>query len=755
MIKAVIFDMFETLVTHYRSPQYFGEDIAKDLGLTEERFREIWDQSEHDRSVGLRTFEDVITEIMKKNGVYSEALLTKVLNRRTATKVEVFMHLHDEILPMLEELRRRDIKIGLISNCFSEEVFAIRRSVLYPYFDASMLSFEQGIMKPEKEIFIRCMKRLQVSPEECLYVGDGGSRELEAATEVGMKALQATWYFEDNKRGNPKRNPKFAALNSPMELIRHLIFFSVLFGTREPLRFREVVGDDMAFDLRMRIRGSVGVYGFDVERFFGEEDISQKIREVLPNILQAGLTNWTEEKSILQSDLNAAFYTMIEKGLSDIGIKVKTESVYWQLTEDSQELYKTAISHLPQNNTSHTQVNEQETKKPLESQAKKEGLRFLFASDSFKGSLSSKETAELLAKAAREVFGQVECISIPVADGGEGTVDALLSAVGGEKVFVNVHGPRMESIQASYGKLDDKRAVIEMAAASGLTLVPDDKRDPFVTTTYGTGELLRDALNRGFQEIYVTIGGSATNDGGMGCGRALGIRFLDADGRELEGVGRDLEKVRRIDVLGLDPRIKQVKLTVMCDVTNPLCGENGATRTFAPQKGATPEMVATLERGMQNFRDVIKKQFGKDPDQLLGAGAAGGLGALLLILFGGEMRSGIETVLDLSDFDQKLQGVDLVITGEGRTDWQSACGKVLQGVGERAKKAGVPVIALSGSLGPGYEKIYEHGITSVMTTVNGPMSLEEALENARELYEQAAIRMFRMLQAGSALGKPL
>lgn len=752
MIRAVIFDMFETLVTHYRSPQYFGEDISKDLGITEERFREIWDPSEHDRSIGLRTLEDVITEIMKKNGIYSEALLTKVLNRRTATKVEVFMHLHDEILPMLEELKRRDVRIGLISNCFSEEVFAIRGSILYPYFDASMLSFEQGIMKPDKEIFYRCMKRLQVSPEECLYVGDGGSRELETATEVGMKALQATWYFEDNKRGNPKRNPKFAALNSPMELLQHLIFFSVLFGTREPLRFREAVGDGMAFDLRMRIRGSVGVYGFDAERFFGEEDISQKIREVLPGILQRNLTNWPEEKSILQSDLNALLYSMIEKGLSDIGIRVKAESVYWQLTEDSQELYKTAISQLTQSRSVQIRERDQAAGQSTEAPGtREEGLRFVFASDSFKGSLTSGETAELLTKAAQEVFGNVECIGLPVADGGEGTVDALLSAVGGEKIFVDVHGPGMESIRAYYGKLDERKAVIEMAAASGLTLVPDDKRDPSVTSTYGTGELLRDALNRGFEEIYVTIGGSATNDGGMGCGRALGIRFLDADGRELEGIGRDLEKVRSIDILGLDPRIKKVKLTVMCDVTNPLCGENGATRTFAPQKGASPEMVAALERGMQNYRDVIRGKFGKDPDQISGTGAAGGLGALLLIFFGGEMRSGIETVLDLNGFDQVLRGADLVITGEGRTDGQSACGKVLQGVGERAKKAGVPVIALSGSLGPGYDKIYEHGIVSVMTTVNGPMTLKDAMDNAKELYYQTAVRMFRVIQLGITL----
>ena len=732
MIKAVIFDMFETLVTLYRSPHYFGEDIAKDLGLTEKTFREIWDQSEQDRSIGLRSLEDVITEIMKKNGVYSEALLAKVLSRRTASKVDVFLHLHEEILPLLEELKRRDIKIGLISNCFSEEVFAIRGSVLYPYFDACMLSYEQGIMKPAKEIFVRCMKRLEVSPDECLYVGDGGSRELEAATEVGMKALQATWYFEDNKRGNPTRNPLFPALNSPMEIFRYLSFFSVLFGTREPLSFREVVRDDISFDLRMGIRGSVSVYGFDAERFYGKDDITQKIKEVLPSILQAGLSNWSGDKSILQSNLDTVLRSMIEKGLADIGIKVMTESVNWQLTEDSQELYKTAVGHLAQ---------------------EKPSQKFIFASDSFKGSLSSSEAAELLTKAAKEVFEEVECVGISVADGGEGTVDALLSAVGGEKVFVNVHGPRMESISAYYGKLDDKKAVIEMAAASGLTLVPKDKRDPSVTTTYGTGELLRDALNKGFEEIYVTIGGSATNDGGMGCGRALGIRFLDADGRELEGAGKDLEKVRSIDVHGLDQRIKKVKLTVMCDVTNPLCGENGATCTFGPQKGAAPEMVEALERGMQNFRDVLKKQFGKDPDQLPGTGAAGGLGALLLILLGGEMRSGIDTVLDLNGFDRELESAALVVTGEGRTDWQSACGKVLQGVGERAMKAGVPVIALSGSIGPGYEKVFEHGITSVMTTVNGPMSLEDAIKNAKELYYQAAIRMFRMIQAGTTMKK--
>ena len=746
MIKAVIFDMFETLVTHYRSPLYFGEAVAKDLGLSETRFRQIWDQSERDRSLGLRTFEDVIEEIMEKNGIYSEAILKKVVSKRSSTKVEIFSHLHEEIIPMLEELKRRNLKIGLISNCFLEEVFAIRGSILYPYFDVSMLSSEQGIMKPDKEIFSRCMKGLNVSAEECLYVGDGGSRELETATEMGMKALQATWYFADNKRDQRTRNLQFAELRSPMEIFRYLKFFSVLFGTREPLRFREYVRDEMDITLKMQIRGSVGVYAFDAEEYFGEEDISLVIKEKVPQIIQGRFDNWAEEKSILQSDADAVVRSMVEKGLADVGIMVTTEMIHCQLTEESQGIYDKAKRSVKKQSAEAQNTVKQE---------KSGVLRILFASDSFKGSLTSGETAELLTKAAREVFESVECTGIPVADGGEGTVDALLSALGGEKIFLNVHGPLMENVGASYGKLDEKRAAIEMAAASGLTLVPKEKRDPSLTTTYGTGELLRDALNKGFEEIYVCIGGSATNDGGMGCGRALGIRFLDADGRELEGIGRDLERVRSIAVLGLDPRIKKVKLTITCDVTNPLCGESGATRTFAQQKGATPQMTEDLERGMQNYRDVIKKQFGVDPDQIPGAGAAGGLGALLLILLGGEMRSGIETVLDLNNFDGLLQGTDFVITGEGRTDWQSACGKVLQGVGERAKKAGVPVIALSGSLGPGYEKVYEHGIISVMTTVDGPMTLEEALENAKELYYQAAIRTFRMIRAGMTMGKTL
>ena len=378
-------------------------------------------------------------------------------------------------------------------------------------------------------------------------------------------------------------------------------------------------------------------------------------------------------------------------------------------------------------------------------------MRLLFASDSFKGTLSSQRTAQLLEQAARKVFGDVEASSVPVADGGEGTTEAVVSALSGSWMEAEVHGPLMELVKASYGKLDDKRAVIEMAAASGLPMVPADKRNPLYTTSYGTGELIRHALDQGFRDISIAIGGSATNDGGMGCARALGVRFLDKDGKELAGAGEDLEKVSSIDMSGLDPRVKETTFTIMCDVTNPLCGKDGATYTFGAQKGATPEIADRLEKGMCNYRDVIRAKFDIDPDQIRGAGAAGGLGTALLVYLGGEMKSGIDTVLDLIDFNGRLEGVDLVVTGEGRTDWQSCFGKVMQGVGERSAAKGIPAVGLCGSLGRDAMQITEHGIVSLMTTVDAPMPLEEALDKAEELYSLGAERMFRFIKAGMTI----
>jgi len=372
-------------------------------------------------------------------------------------------------------------------------------------------------------------------------------------------------------------------------------------------------------------------------------------------------------------------------------------------------------------------------------------MKLIFASDSFKGSLSSEKIAGLLTKAAHEVFGECECVGIPVADGGEGTVDAVTSALNGEKVTAAVHDPLMRKKSAGYCVIGGN-AVIEMAAASGLDLVPESLRDPLNTTTFGTGELIADALERGCRELYIAIGGSATNDGGMGCMRALGARFLDRNGAELSGLGRELADVDEIDLGGMDQRLSKVKITVLCDVKNPLCGINGATYTYAAQKGATPEMAERLESGMQNYRDVIRSQFGIDCDIIEGAGAAGGLGAALKVFLNAGMRSGAETVLKLIGFDEMLVGADLVVTGEGRADSQSCCGKLMQSVALHAREKGVPVIGLCGSLGEGAEQLYDHGVTALYSLVDENTSVQAAMENAEQVYFEAAVNMFRTVK---------
>ena len=292
-----------------------------------------------------------------------------------------------------------------------------------------------------------------------------------------------------------------------------------------------------------------------------------------------------------------------------------------------------------------------------------------------------------------------------------------------------------------------------MAAASGLPLVPKEKKDPRYTTSYGTGEMIADALKRGYRDISIAIGGSATNDGGIGCIRALGGKFLDDCDQELKGCGEDLIKIRKIDLTELNPLVKECKFTVMCDVTNPLCGKDGATYTFGGQKGATPEIQKELEEGMCNYRDIIKQQFNLDMDTIPGAGAAGGLGTALMVFLNGTLKSGIETVLDLVDFDEHLKDVDIVVTGEGATDWQSVFGKVMQGVGVHCKVHHIPAVAIVGSMGKGAEDIYAYGIESIITTVNGIMPLSDALEHAEDLYLGAARRLFKLLKAGMQISK--
>lgn len=375
-------------------------------------------------------------------------------------------------------------------------------------------------------------------------------------------------------------------------------------------------------------------------------------------------------------------------------------------------------------------------------------MKFLFASDSFKGTLSSEQIIHILTDAANEIFPGCETLGVPIADGGEGTADAVIAVTKGDKLEVKVHGPLMEETVASYGVFGKDSAIIEMAAASGLPMVPVEKRNPLHTTTYGTGELIKSALDAGYRKLSIAIGGSATNDGGMGAMRALGVKFLDADGKELAGVGADLIRVADVDVTGMHPAISEAEITVMCDVNNPLTGPSGATYTFGKQKGGTPEILDELEKGMEQYASVLLDKFGVDVNQIAGSGAAGGLGAALCVFLKATMKSGIETVLDLIDFDHLLDGVDVVITGEGRIDWQSAFGKVPSGVGMRCKAKEIPAVAIVGGMGDGADKIYEFGVDSIMTTINGAMPIEEALERAEELYANAARRMFRLIKVG-------
>ena len=375
-------------------------------------------------------------------------------------------------------------------------------------------------------------------------------------------------------------------------------------------------------------------------------------------------------------------------------------------------------------------------------------MKLLFASDSFKGTLSSEQIIRLLTDSANRIFPGCETVGVPIADGGEGTVDAVIAVTNGSLRTVKVHGPLMEETDASYGVFHGDSAIIEMAAASGLPMVPAQKRNPLHTTTYGTGELIKDALDNGYRRLSIAIGGSATNDGGMGAMRALGVKFLDQDGNELSGTGADLGKVADIDVSSLHPAVKDAAITVMCDVNNPMTGPDGATYTFGKQKGGTPEILDELEAGMKQYAAVMRDKLGLDVENLAGAGAAGGLGAALCGYLHAELKSGIETVLDLIDFDGLLEGTDLVVTGEGRIDWQSAFGKVPSGVGMRCKAKHIPAVAIVGGMGNGAEKIYEFGVDSMIPTINGAMDIEEALDRAEELYVSAADRTFRMIRAG-------
>ncbi|WP_417344600.1 glycerate kinase [Ferrimonas sp.] len=360
-------------------------------------------------------------------------------------------------------------------------------------------------------------------------------------------------------------------------------------------------------------------------------------------------------------------------------------------------------------------------------------MKIVIAPDSFKESLTAMEAASAIEAGWHQVDADAEMVKLPMADGGEGTVQALLDATKGDRVSLDVTAPLGNRVQADFGLLGDgTTAVVEMAQASGLHLVPREARNPLLTSTFGTGELILAALDQGVAKIIIGIGGSATNDGGAGMMQALGARLLDENGVALPAGGGALDKLASLDLSGLDPRLSQVSLEVACDVDNPLCGPKGASAVFGPQKGASEAMVAHLDANLGHYARVIAQQHGVDVADIPGAGAAGGLGAALAGLLKAHLKPGIEIVMEAVGLEQALQGADLVITGEGCIDGQSVHGKTPVGVARLAKRAGVPVVALAGSLGPGCELVHREGIGALFSVVPGVTTLEHALATGAE-----------------------
>jgi glycerate kinase len=353
-------------------------------------------------------------------------------------------------------------------------------------------------------------------------------------------------------------------------------------------------------------------------------------------------------------------------------------------------------------------------------------LKIIIVPDSFKGTMSSIEFCELASRSIRRADPGAAIVSIPVADGGEGTVESFLAALGGHREQLQVTGPLWEKTESFYGLLEDGTAVVEMAAAAGLPMVKG-RENPLIATTYGVGELIADALPK-CKRLVIGLGGSATNDGGCGLAAALGVKFFDRQGKEFIPTGGTLSEISRISGRA---DMKNIPVTIMCDVDNPLCGPNGAACVFGPQKGASPADVKLLDEGLKHLASVISRDLGADIAEIPGSGAAGGMGGGLYAFLGGELKMGIETVLDVADFDSLLEGADLVITGEGRIDGQSARGKVVCGVAKRAGKQNIPVIAIVGDVGKGAEQLYSQGLTSIFSINRVSVPLCEARPRSR------------------------
>lgn len=360
-------------------------------------------------------------------------------------------------------------------------------------------------------------------------------------------------------------------------------------------------------------------------------------------------------------------------------------------------------------------------------------MKIIIAPDSFKESLTSLEVAKIIETAFKKAYPNAHFIKIPIADGGEGTVKALVQATNGKVADAYVTDPLGNKIKSFYGICGDtKTAVIEMASSSGLALVPTRKRNPLITTSYGTGELIKKALDDGYRKFIIGIGGSATNDAGAGMLQALGVKLLDESQKEIGFGGASLLELANIDTSLIDSRIINSQIEVACDVTNPLTGPNGASAVFGPQKGATPQMVKTLDKCLKNFATIVKKEFGQDINKEIGAGAAGGMGGSLKLFLNASLRPGIEIIMEQTKFKEIIKSANLVITGEGKMDKQSIYGKAPIGIAKIAHENKIPTIAIVGSTGEDAQIVREHGIKSYFSIINSPCTLREALKNTKE-----------------------
>ena len=373
-------------------------------------------------------------------------------------------------------------------------------------------------------------------------------------------------------------------------------------------------------------------------------------------------------------------------------------------------------------------------------------IKFLLAPDSFKGSMTAQQVCNAMERGIKIVLPDAECIKVPMADGGEGTVQSLVDATGGSLYEAEVTGPLGKPVMAQYGIMGDgKTAAIEMASASGIHHVNMQTRNPLITTTYGTGELVKVCTDRGIKKIILGIGGSATNDGGAGFAQALGVKFLDVKGNELPSGGASLTHLHTIDLSSIDKRLSDIDIEVACDVSNPLCGEMGASSVFGPQKGATPEMVEILDKSLNHYAQIIESQLGKKVKDIPGAGAAGGFGAGLMTFCNAHLKKGVDIIIEYTHLAEKIKDVDIVFTGEGGIDFQTQYGKTPYGVAQAAKIQGKSVIAIAGYIGENINRLYEHGFDAIFGIVPGAMPLEEALSKGEQNVERTMENIVRLL----------